>query len=81
MKGEAKRVQKFHVYLMRRGDRHYEDIGDRIVTVSDDRRDAWVDVDGTELHATVKREPGRDARSGRVRDIYLIWMSNRRGAR
>jgi hypothetical protein len=66
------RVQKFHVYLMRKGDRHYEDVGDRVVSISDDHRDAWLDVDGTELHACVRE--GRDSipsRAGTVRDIYL----------
>jgi hypothetical protein len=27
------RVQKFHVYLMRKGNIQYEDVGDRIVSV------------------------------------------------
>jgi hypothetical protein len=66
------RVQKFHVYLMRKGDRHYEDVGDRIVSVSDDRRDAWLDVDGTDLHASVRKARGpAPSRAGTVRDLYL----------
>ena len=66
------RVQKFHVYLMRKGDRHYEDVGDRIVSVSDDRRDAWLEVDGTDLHASVSKGRGpAPARTGTVRDLYL----------
>jgi hypothetical protein len=66
------RVQKFHVYLMRKGDRHYEDVGDRIVSVSDDRRDAWLDVDGTELHSCVRKgQRPTPSRAGTVGDIYL----------
>ena len=66
------RVQKFHVYLMRKGDRHYEDVGDRIVSVSDDRRDAWLEVDGTDFHASVRRGWGpAPSRTGTVRDLYL----------
>jgi hypothetical protein len=65
------RVQKFHVYLMRKGDRHYEDVGDRVVSISDDRRDAWIDVNGTEFHACVRRGGPASSRAGTVRDIYL----------
>jgi hypothetical protein len=65
------RVQKLHVYLMRKGERHYEDVGDRVVSVSDDHRDAWLAVDGTELHACVKRGGLPASRAGTVRDIYL----------
>jgi hypothetical protein len=65
------RVQKFRVYLMRKGDRRYEDVGDRVVSISDDRRDAWLDVDGTELHASVKGQGPTPSGAGTVRDIYL----------
>ena len=66
------RVQKFHVYLMRKGDRHYEDVGDRVVSVSDDHRDAWLNIDGIELHASVRKGQGpAPSRVGTVRDIYL----------
>jgi hypothetical protein len=66
------RVQKFHVYLMRKGDWHYEDVGDRVVSLSDDRRDAWLEVDGTELYTCVRRGRGPvPSRSGTVGEIFL----------
>ena len=36
-------VRKFRVYFMRKGERHYESLGECAVSVSDDRRDAWLD--------------------------------------
>jgi hypothetical protein len=70
------RVQKFRVYLMRKGDRRYEDVGDRVVSISDDRRDAWLDVDGTELHASVKGQVRR--LRGRALCATSIWTSSSR---
>lgn len=68
-------VRKFRVYLMPKGERHYEYVGERAVSVSDDRRDAWFDIDGTEVHAVVTRDKAfavqLPSRPGVVRDLYL----------
>ena len=65
-------VRKFRVYLMRKGERHYECLGERAVSVSDDRRDAWFNVDGAEVHAFVERDGAFAALlPDIVRDIYL----------
>jgi len=68
-------VRKCRVYLMRRGERHYEYVGERAVSVSDERRDAWFDVDGREVHAVVTRDKAfavqLPSRPGAVRDLYL----------
>jgi hypothetical protein len=65
-------VRKFRVYLMRKGERHYECVGERAVSVSDDGRDAWLDVDDIEVHAAVKDGAMQlSSRPDVVRDIYL----------
>jgi hypothetical protein len=68
-------VRKFRVYFMRKGERHYECVGERAVSLSDDGRDAWLDVDGAEVHAIVKRDGAFAAlfpsRPDIIRDIYL----------
>ena len=66
-------VRKFRVYLMRKGERHYECVGERAVSVSDDGRDAWLGVDDVEVHATVKSDGAvqLSSRPDVVRDIYL----------
>jgi hypothetical protein len=68
-------ARKIRVYLMRKGDRHYECVGERAVSVSDDRRDAWFDVDGAEVHAVITRDRAfaehLPLRPDIVRDIYL----------
>jgi len=68
-------VRKFRVYLMRKHQRHYEYVGDRVVSLSDDGHDAWVDIDGTELHGVVASDkvfalPLSSSR-GAIRDLYL----------
>jgi hypothetical protein len=66
-------VRKFRVYFMRKGERHYESLGERAVSVSDDRRDAWLDVDDIEVHAAVKNAEAAliASRPDIIRDIYL----------
>jgi hypothetical protein len=53
-------VRKFRVYLMWKRERHYEYVGERIVSLSDDGRDAWVDVDGTEPFSSVSPLEGQN---------------------
>jgi hypothetical protein len=69
--GKEMRVQKFHVYLMRKGAKHYEDVGDRVVSVSDDRHDAWLDLDGAELHAVLRPDHSSGSYSRGTGEIYL----------
>jgi hypothetical protein len=66
-------VRKFRVYFMRKGDRHYECVGERAVSLSDDGRDAWLDVDQIEVHAAVKNAEVAllPSRPDIIRDIYL----------
>jgi hypothetical protein len=68
-------VRKYRVYLMRKRERHYEYVGERVVSVSDDGHDAWLDVDGTEVHGTVASDEALAARlssqRGRISDLYL----------
>jgi hypothetical protein len=69
------RVQKYRVYLMRKGQRHYDYMGHRAVSVSDDGREAWLDVDHTEVHTVVRSADvlvaQQSSRRGILRDLYL----------
>jgi hypothetical protein len=68
-------VRKYRVYLMRKRERHYEYVGDRVVSLSDDGRDAWLDVDGMEVHGTVTSDKAfaghPSSHRGRISDLYL----------
>lgn len=67
-------VRKFRVYSMRKGERHYECVGERLVSLSDNGHDAWLDLNGTEIHGTVATDkalaPASSLR-GAIRDLYL----------
>jgi hypothetical protein len=60
---------------MWKGERHYEYVGERVVSLSDDAHDAWVDVDGTELHGVVASDkafaPPLSSARGVIRDLYV----------
>jgi hypothetical protein len=68
-------VRKYRVYLMRKRERHYEYVGERVVSLSDDGRDAWFDVDGTEMHSVITDDKACAAAlsspRGAIRDLYL----------
>jgi hypothetical protein len=65
-------VRKYRVYLMRKRERHYEYVGDRVVSLSDDGRDAWLDVDGMEVHGTITSFAAHpSSHRGHISDLYL----------
>jgi hypothetical protein len=72
---KAMLVRKFCVYLRRKGERHYDYIGDREVSVSDDGRDAWFELEGTDVHGAVTSNKAFAVqlalRSGMIRDLYV----------
>lgn len=69
------RVQKYRVYLMRKGQRHYDYMGHRAVSVSGVGREAWLDLDHAEVHAVVRSTDvlaaQQSSQRGILRDRYL----------